>query len=181
VSPTGIPPGWHPDPQDPSGSLRWWDGTQWTSYVQPVSPPSYSPSSPGQETPTFPPPASSGSGPADRSWGSSNGGSGGWSAGFGSAGGWDRPAGPSGIEWGANGNPRYPKQTFMGRNRSSIYAIGLCIFYLVLATVTHFVPFGIFPILLSVRGLQRREPLAPVAIAASVLVLVVAIAVVAHH
>jgi hypothetical protein len=55
------------------------------------------------------------------------------------------------------------------------------VFYVAIASVTHFVPFGIFPILLSVRGLQRREPLAPVAIAASVLVLVVAIGVFAHH
>jgi hypothetical protein len=51
----------------------------------------------------------------------------------------------------------------------------------VIAAVSRFVPFGIFPILLSVRALQRREPLAPVAIAASVLVLVLAIGVLAHH
>ena len=29
-----VPAGWYPDPQDPA-SIRWWDGAQWTSHVQP--------------------------------------------------------------------------------------------------------------------------------------------------
>jgi hypothetical protein len=29
-----IPAGWYPDPQDPA-TIRWWDGAQWTSHVQP--------------------------------------------------------------------------------------------------------------------------------------------------
>jgi len=29
------PPAWHPDPWDPAGSLRWWDGTQWTGWTWP--------------------------------------------------------------------------------------------------------------------------------------------------
>jgi hypothetical protein len=33
-----IPPGWHPDPSDPQGAVRWWDGWQWTAYSQPVQP-----------------------------------------------------------------------------------------------------------------------------------------------
>lgn len=36
---TNLPPaGWHPDPENPSGSVRWWDGSQWTAHVQPVTP-----------------------------------------------------------------------------------------------------------------------------------------------
>lgn len=29
------PPGWHDDPWHPGVQLRWWDGTQWTSYTTP--------------------------------------------------------------------------------------------------------------------------------------------------
>lgn len=31
------PPAWHPDPSDPN-QLRWWDGSQWTSHTQPLTP-----------------------------------------------------------------------------------------------------------------------------------------------
>lgn len=30
-----APAGWHPDPSDPSGGLRWWDGDRWTQHVRP--------------------------------------------------------------------------------------------------------------------------------------------------
>jgi hypothetical protein len=38
VAPDGraLPPAaWHPDPWDPRGQLRWWDGRQWTGYTSP--------------------------------------------------------------------------------------------------------------------------------------------------
>jgi len=30
------PPGWYPDPQNPAGGARWWDGTQWLPNVGPA-------------------------------------------------------------------------------------------------------------------------------------------------
>ena len=30
-----APPGWHPDPWDPVGHVRWWDGTKWTGWTHP--------------------------------------------------------------------------------------------------------------------------------------------------
>ena len=30
--------GWHPDPSNPAGALRWWDGNAWTAHVQPIQP-----------------------------------------------------------------------------------------------------------------------------------------------
>jgi hypothetical protein len=29
-----APPGWHPDPSNPGGGLRWWDGMTWTQHTQ---------------------------------------------------------------------------------------------------------------------------------------------------
>jgi hypothetical protein len=58
MSTNTAPPGWHPDPSNPGGSLRWWDGTAWTDQTQQAAAPAwtnqpqqggsaYSPGSPG--------------------------------------------------------------------------------------------------------------------------------------
>jgi hypothetical protein len=28
--------GWHPDPTNTPGTLRWWDGTRWTEHTRPI-------------------------------------------------------------------------------------------------------------------------------------------------
>ncbi len=33
-----APAGWHPDPWDPVGALRWWDGARWTGWTHQPSP-----------------------------------------------------------------------------------------------------------------------------------------------
>jgi hypothetical protein len=33
-----VPPGWHPDPLDPTGMIRWWNGYEWTADVEPAVP-----------------------------------------------------------------------------------------------------------------------------------------------
>ncbi len=35
IAPQAVPAGWYPDPADPAGK-RWWDGTKWTTDVQPA-------------------------------------------------------------------------------------------------------------------------------------------------
>ena len=32
---TAVPPGWYDDPADPTGTYRWWDGAEWTTYTSP--------------------------------------------------------------------------------------------------------------------------------------------------
>jgi hypothetical protein len=44
---TGVPAGWYGDPQEPTSTLRYWNGTVWTEHVAPrvqvaPSPPGYS-------------------------------------------------------------------------------------------------------------------------------------------
>jgi Protein of unknown function (DUF2510) len=41
-----VPPGWHPDPSNPGGAVRWWDGSSWTAHTQlvPTASPYGSPS-----------------------------------------------------------------------------------------------------------------------------------------
>ncbi|MGH7290814.1 MAG: DUF2510 domain-containing protein [Myxococcota bacterium] len=46
---------WYPDPWDPIGQLRWWDGTQWTGRASPkpttISPHGPPPAAPGSDKP----------------------------------------------------------------------------------------------------------------------------------
>ncbi len=36
VSAAAAIAGWHPDPTNAPGTLRWWDGTRWTEHTRPM-------------------------------------------------------------------------------------------------------------------------------------------------
>jgi hypothetical protein len=63
---------------------------------------------------------------------------------------------------------RQGKPSFASQNSLSLTAIGVVAAYIVLAVTTHIVLLGIFPVLMSVRAIKRKEPLAPLAVVAAI-------------
>ena len=61
-----------------------------------------------------------------------------------------------------------PKVGFAQANQQSLVAVGFAVGYLVLAQLAGVVMLGIIPAMAGVRALQRKEPLAPVAMAVAV-------------
>jgi hypothetical protein len=66
-------------------------------------------------------------------------------------------------------------------NQFALITFGIVALYLVVAATTGIVFIGIVPILMSIRSLRRQEPLAPFAIGAAVVSLLVSVTVLAHH
>ena len=66
--------------------------------------------------------------------------------------------------------------SFAKRNTLSLTAIGVVVLYVLLAMTTHFVLIGILPVLMSVRAIKAKETLAPAAVAAAVVAVLVAFA-----
>jgi hypothetical protein len=142
---TPLPPaGWYPDPSGPEGK-RWWDGQAWSSA-------------------TMPPPVQA------------------VAAGYAPAAGY---AGPGQPAVAAPQNPGYlpyqPMPTAYpaaaqahGGNRMALITFGIVALYLVIAFETRIVIFGFLPLGMSLRSRRLREPLAPLAIGAAVLAIVVA-------
>jgi len=132
---TAAPPGWHPDPSDPT-ALRWWDGTQWTSQTMP---------SPGYAPPPGPPPVHP-QAPPDLSQS--------YPGGI-----------PSAQVYPArNGAQAHGNFGASSRgNSASLTAIISGAIYVAIALATPLVFFGIVPVLSTVRAFQRREKLAPLA------------------
>jgi uncharacterized protein DUF2510 len=147
-----APPGWHPDPSNPGGALRWWDGNAWTTHTQQAPPGApavaASPVHPSQGAATITPSYGSGSYGA---------------ASYGSA--------------SYGGGTYAPAQvSFARRNQQSLTAIGIVVLYVLLAMTTHFVLIGILPVLMSIRAIRAKETLAPAAVAAAVIAVLVAFA-----
>jgi hypothetical protein len=66
--------------------------------------------------------------------------------------------------------------SFAKRNSLSLTAIGVVVLYVLLAVTTHFVLIGILPVLMSVRAIKAKETLAPAAVAAAIIAVLVAFA-----
>ena len=147
-----VPAGWHPDPSNP-GALRWWDGAAWTHHTQPV-PQAATPAVAAVPTNQFGTPLVA-QAPAPAWYGT------------------QAPAAPGYNAYAAVG-PAQPL-SFTTRNRFSLIAAGVVALYVVVAFALHVVFFGILPVGLAIRALGRKEPLAPVAIAAAVIAILVAI------
>ena len=149
VSASTANAGWHPDPTNPSGGLRWWDGINWTAHTHPaptVQQPAQTVATAAAaypaQTQTYAPTTTANQYSANA--------------------------------WEANTGQQ---QSIVQQNPTSFTALGVVAGYLVLAFTTGIVLFGIFPVLLSVRAFNRGEKLAPLAaLGAAVAVLVAVMA-----
>ena len=156
MSATNYPPGWHPDPHLPAGTLRWWDGANWTERTQAAQ---------GAEPSPPVAPAASDSAAGFAAYGAPS-------------------ATPGFAEFAAGAGTALQQRGQKGlveRNPKTFTTIAVVFAYLVLASATGIVLIGIFPAILSVRAFQRREPLAPVAIASAAVAIMFSLSVLGHH
>lgn len=149
-----APPGWHPDPSNPGGALRWWDGSAWTTHTHQVASQAPQTVAPAAAVlPTRPAPVA-----APAAW----------------------PGGSATITpnaaSGSYGSPYAANVSFAKRNQMSLTAIGVVALYVLIAMSTHFVFIGILPVLMSIRAIRAKETLAPAAVAAAIIAVLVAFA-----
>jgi Protein of unknown function (DUF2510) len=160
-----APPGWHPDPSNPRGALRWWDGIAWTHHTQ---------------QPAAVPTAPDGACAAPAAWPGAGSVT---AAGSATAGGYPGAGYPTGGHpqgsyptggYPAGGYGQAHQASFAKQNSLSLTAIGVVAFYILIAMSSHIVFLGIFPVMLSVRAVNRKESLAPVAVIAAIVAIGVA-------
>jgi uncharacterized membrane protein len=156
-----APPGWHPDPSNPGGALRWWDGIAWTHHTQ----------QPAAVRAAVPTEQQSGACAAPAAWPN---------AGSATAGGYPTGGYPTsgyptgGYPTGTHGQAQ--QLSYVKQNSLSFTVMGVVAVYILLAMSTHIVVLGILPVVLSVRAVRQREALAPVAVIAAIVAVLVAFA-----
>jgi hypothetical protein len=100
-------------------------------------------------------------------------------------GGYDAPTSVDGLHQVASASdPRFDvtgPRTLTQRNSTTFTAMAVVALYLVLAASTGIVLIGIFPAVLAFRALQRREPLAVLAIASAAVAIVFSLTVLTRH
>lgn len=154
---SSAPPGWHPDPNNPSATLRWWDGSAWTAHTHPAVTAQPQAAQYGGQLGSQPPVAQYGAPPPQ--WA-------GQPASFtGTAG--SAPQAPYPNAYTQVGMAQRPGN-FAQQNSLSLVAAGVCVLYVLLAIVVHVVFLGIVPVVLAVRAVKAKERLAPVAVLAAI-------------
>ena len=172
MSATTAPPGWHPDPSNPTDAFRWWDGTAWTAHTQqaPATAPAPAPApAPAQSNgnPNAPIPAHA------QTYGNPYGTATIPAQSYGTA--YGTPPAPSHSVYPAGfGGPA--NVSFARQNTHSFTAIGVAALYIAIAMTSHVVLIGVIPIMMSIRAFNSRERLAPVALLAAIIAVVFAFA-----
>lgn len=178
------PPGWYPDPGNPAGH-RWWDGAQWTQHTNTPPVPAQPAATVAVPAPAAATPAPAAATPAPAvatpGYGTPGYGAGGYGTpGYGTPG-----YGTTGYGAAAYGSPYQTpgaaNRSFATANRYTLITLAVVAVYVVLAFATGIVFIGIFPVLMSVRAFQAKEKLAPAALVAAILAVVIAFAVLSGH
>ena len=149
-----VPPGWHPDPNLPPGSLRWWDGSQWTEHVHTPQTEPRAAVGGAQATATIATAATSTSAEP-------------------------QAATATGLEQFATSGVSSigRERSLFERNPTTFWTLAVVAIYLFIDTSTGVTILGIFPVGLSIRSFRHGEPLAPLAMAAAVLAVLVALSI----
>lgn len=170
--------GWYPDPSGQPGE-RFWNGTEWTQQTRPTpaapaAVPADAPQAydgfgnpnptpvPGQQPPAY----------GTQPYGTSP---------YGGAPTYGTPpaqpyGSPPPFATGGYGQPAAgPKPTFWARNTMSLATIGVTVLYVLILVFAHFAILGILPLLLGVRAVGRKEPLAVAAVVIGIAALVLGI------
>ena len=182
MSATTAPPGWHPDPSNPTGAFRWWDGMAWTTHTQqaPAAAPVPAPAQPyGNPYAPGPAPAQ----PYGNPYGTVPAPTQAYGNPYAPV---PAPAQPYGNPYGTATAPSgtvYPagfgapaNLSFAKQNSFSLIAMGVAAAYIVIAMTAHIVLVGIVPIIVSIRAFKNRERLAPFALIAAIIAVVFAFA-----
>jgi Protein of unknown function (DUF2510) len=171
---SGPQAGWYPDPAG-SNAWRWWDGQAWsntTSAVDPsaVSQPGAVPApvaAPVLAAPVLAAPTAVG---APGAVGTPAAGMPGYG-----------PASPVPTTYGYQPQQMPARTGRSNPNGLAFTTFAIVAVYLVLAVTTRIVFIGVLPMLMAIRSQRAREPLAPVALAAAVIALVIGIIAFTHH